>query len=196
MSRLVLSAEESGTLQPHISKCVLEGTRLSTHRTRKSPEGRLQANHWGADRGPCTSTAPAQVTLHMPSRGSPWVKKEGLSRWQVCVCRPARSRALLPQCSLWKNRGQAVLLRRATLLPLSSRAWPGDKGEKQWLTKPAGTPREGGCCSGGSAVGFFGRLQRKGWHPDCSVPQTPGDGQGRGAKATAPKCLPVLSSPV
>lgn len=76
-----------------------------------------------AGRGPCASAAPARLALCTPCRGTHWVKKEGLSRWRVCVCRPARSKAFLPQCSFWKTaRGQAALLRWATLLPLSSSA--------------------------------------------------------------------------
>jgi len=101
--RLVLSAEESGTLQPHISKCLLERTELSTHHIRKSPHGQLQAGQWEGWLWPLHPVAPAWVTLRIPCRGTHWVKKEGLRRWWVYVCCLARSKAFLPQCSFWKT---------------------------------------------------------------------------------------------
>ena len=119
MSRLVLSAEESGTLQ------VRPGEDRAFHSSyKKEPP-------WAAASGSLGGLAAAPAPLQ-PQPGSHYappaealigLRRKASAGGGSASAAPARSKAFLPQCSFWKTaRGQAALLRWATLLPLSSSA--------------------------------------------------------------------------
>lgn len=118
----------------------------------------------------CVSTAPAQVSLRPPCRGTHGAKGQGWSKWWVCLWAPDLSSLTprpqegfsAPVLLLGRSRGQAGLPRQATLLSVASGVrsktlgsgsfllsvpGPEVKEERPWLKKPPPTPQR---CRGGS----------------------------------------------